>query len=176
MPHATLGTLLRSLLDELDSAVADAYANAGLAYKPRFTPIIRTLARLGPMRIKDIADGTGISHSAVSQTVSALVAGNWVVLKPGLDNRERIVHLTKFALAKMPRLERHWAVTAEAAASLSEDIGLPLEQVLRRALGALADVSFAERLERADSSTNGMNGDRVATPDTPKTKRTRKIS
>lgn len=148
--HATLGTLLRTLLDQLDSAVAGAYAESGLDYKPRYTPVVRALARGGPSRIKDIATGMGVSHSAVSQTVSALARAKWVTLKPGADSRERIVHLTPYAKARLPHLEQHWTRTARAAASLDRDIGLSLEEVLRDALAVLQRQSFAERIKAAD--------------------------
>lgn len=165
MQHATLGTLLRSLLDALDPAVADAYAAADLDYKPRFTPVIRALARHGPMRIKDIAEGSGLSHSAVSQTVSALAAGKWIKLEAGADGRERIVHLTQYASARLAALEKQWKITAMAAASLTDDIGLPLEEVLRKALEALQKKSFAARLEEARlSDANGGKKGRARKP------------
>ncbi|MGN6223803.1 MarR family winged helix-turn-helix transcriptional regulator [Pseudoxanthomonas sp.] len=148
-PHATLGTLLRTLIDQLDSAVAEAYSASGLDYKPRFTPIIRALSQHGPARIKDIADGMGVSHSAVSQTISALVRARWVKLQPGEDSRERIAHLTPYAKARLPLLEQHWANTAKAAASLNRDIGLSLEEVLRSALKALQEQSFEDRIRDA---------------------------
>ncbi|WP_324902840.1 MarR family winged helix-turn-helix transcriptional regulator [Lysobacter sp.] len=149
MPNATLGTLLRSLLDELDPAVEAEYANLGLDFRPRFTPVIRALMQEGPSRIKDIAAGTGLTHSAVSQTISALIERDWVRLETGQDSRERIVHLTDYARSQLPRLKKQWAATARAAASLNEDIGMPLEQVLRSALAALEKKSFAERLKKA---------------------------
>lgn len=150
MPDATLGTLLRSLLEALDPAVEAQYNALGLDYRPRFTPVIRALDREGPMRIKDIATRSGVSHSAVSQTVSALVARNWVVLKAGEDSRERIVHLTDDAITRLPRLKRQWRATASAAASLDDDLGFSLEQVLRDALTALEKESFGSRLQRAN--------------------------
>ncbi|MCL7715247.1 MarR family winged helix-turn-helix transcriptional regulator [Stenotrophomonas mori] len=149
MAHATLGTLLRALIEQLDSAVAGAYADAGLDYKPRYTPIIRALAKRGPMRMKDIAVGIGVSHSAVSQSIGALVRGQWVELRPGADSRERIVHLTATARARLPLLRRHWAATAMAAASLDDDLGLCLEEVLRNALQALQARPFEARIREA---------------------------
>lgn len=148
-PDATLGTLLRSLLDELDPAVAAQYEALGLDYRPRFTPVIRALAKTGPMRIKDIAVQSGLTHSAVSQTVTALVERNWVTLVAGDDSRERIVHLTDYAVEQLPRLKQQWRATAKAAASLDSDLGLSLEQVLREALAALERENFASRLNRA---------------------------
>lgn len=148
-PNATLGTLLRLLLDELDPAVAAQYEALGLDYRPRFTPVIRTLANAGPMRIKDIAVQSGLTHSAVSQTVTGLVERNWVALAIGDDSRERIVHLTDYAVAQLPRLKQQWRATAKAAASLDSDLGFSLEQVLREALAALGRESFVSRLARA---------------------------
>ncbi|WP_317616468.1 MarR family transcriptional regulator [Luteimonas gilva] len=151
------------MLDALDPAVADAYAAAGLDYKPRYTPIVRALARHGPMRIKDIAQGSGLSHSAVSQTVSALAAAKWVELKAGADGRERIVHLTRYAVSRMAALERQWEITAMAAASLNDDIGQPLEVVLRKALQVLEEKSFAARLEDARNTAKDGKKKRPAT-------------
>lgn len=161
-PHATLGTLLRALIDQLDSSVAEAYSSSGLDYKPRYTPVIRALWLDGPLRIKDIAQRMGVSHSAVSQTVSALAAGRWVKLEPGTDSRERIVHLTTYAKDKLPALQRHWQATAEAAAGLSEDIGQSLEDVLSSALQALERRPFGERLREAHASLPAKGRDASA--------------
>jgi len=147
--HSSLGTLLRSLVDELDSAVAGAYRDAGLDYKPRYTPVIRALAEHGPLRIKDIAEGMGVSHSAVSQTVSALVRKKWVKLELGDDSRERIVHLTRFAKARLPLLEAQWSATTAAAASLDDTLGFSLEEALRSALAALRETPFSARIAHA---------------------------
>jgi DNA-binding MarR family transcriptional regulator len=146
---ATLGTLLRSLIDALDGDVERAYAEAGLDFRPRFTPVVRLLAAGDPLRIKDLAAGVGLSHSALSQTVGQLAARGWVELEPGVDGRERVVRLTSQARAALPQLERHWAATAGAAASLNQDLGLDLEDVVRRALEALQDKPFRARIAEA---------------------------
>lgn len=146
-PNATLGTLLRALLDRLDPEVEAAYRAAGLDFRPRFTPVLRALVEQGPQRIKDISVASGLSHSAVSQTVAALQARNWVRLVSGKDGRERIVHLTRASRARLPALREQWARTARAAASLDADLGHPLEDVLRQALHALETRSFGERMD-----------------------------
>lgn len=152
-PNATLGTLLRTLLDRLDPDVEAAYRSAGLDFRPRFTPVLRALVEHGPQRIKDIATASGQTHSAVSQTVSALQARDWVRLVPGKDSRERIVHLTSSAQARLPALRTQWARTARAAASLDADLGQSLEEVLRRALQALEARSFGERMGERHTDT-----------------------
>lgn len=142
----TLGTLLRALLDRLDPAVERAYAEAGLDLRPRFTPVIRVLAASGPVNIKQVAEQCRLSHSALSQTVSAMVARGWVRTTRGADARERILHLTPKARRALPLLQAQWQATAEAAASLDRDLGLPLADVLARALDALEREPFDQRI------------------------------
>ncbi|MCF3478725.1 MarR family transcriptional regulator [Stenotrophomonas maltophilia] len=149
LQHATLGTLLRALLDQLDPAVEQAYRDLQLDYRPRYTPVLRTLMAQGPCRIKDLASACGLSHSALSQTVAAMVRDGWLHACSGDDGRERILQLSPRAQRAMPALQAQWQATARAARSLDTDLGQPLEQVLRDALAALAQRPFAQRLQDA---------------------------
>ena len=50
---ALLGTRLRHLLELLDGDVAAVYADLGLTgFRPRFTPVLIALDRLGPASIR----------------------------------------------------------------------------------------------------------------------------
>lgn len=149
LQHATLGTLLRALLDQLDPAVEQAYRDLQLDYRPRYTPVLRTLMAQGPCRIKDLASACGLSHSALSQTVAAMVRDGWLHASSSDDGRERILQLSPRAQRAMPALQAQWQATARAARSLDADLGQPLEQVLRDALAALAQRPFAQRLQDA---------------------------
>lgn len=153
-----LGSLLRALLERLDPAVERAYRARGLDYRPRFTPVIRALARERSLRIKDIAQAQGLSHSAVSQTVTALVEQGWVTATLGKDGRERWLHLTPKARSALPLLEAQWRDTAAAAESLSRDLGLPLEEILRRALETLERVPFEARIDQARVARESGSG------------------
>lgn len=147
--QATLGTLLRALLDQLDPAVERAYADLGLHFRPRFTPVVRVLRDAGPVRIKEVAERCGLSHSALSQTVSAMVAEGWIKVAQGADARERVLRLTAKANRALPLLEAQWQATAQAARSLSGDVGVSLEDTLATALRALQQRSFDERIREA---------------------------
>lgn len=149
LQHATLGTLLRALLDQLDPAVEQAYRDLQLDYRPRYTPVLRTLMAQGPCRIKDLALACGLSHSALSQTVAAMVRDGWLHRVIGEDSRERILQLSPHALRAVPALQAQWQATAHAARSLEADLGQSLEQVLRSALQALEQRPFAQRLREA---------------------------
>lgn len=160
MPHSlrTHGVLLRRLIEHLDGAVEQLYVHAGLDYRPRYTPIVRALLNDGPTTLRGLSTRTGVTHSAISQTVAQMAARGWVALEPGTDARERIVALTPFALERLPLLERCWAATDVASHSLDEDIGQPLADVLVEALDALQRKPLADRLTAALSATPSNSG------------------
>lgn len=131
----------------LDGAVEQAYARSGLNYRPRYTPIMRALLDLGPASIRAISLRAGITHSAVSQTVSQMAKHGLVRLKPGGDARERIVVFTRAAEAMVPALQRQWQATNAAAQALDDELSSPLTALLRETVAALERQSFAERIE-----------------------------
>ena len=153
----THGVLLRRLIDHLDGAVEQSYVNAGLDYRPRFTPILRALLNEGPATLRALSRRTGVSHSAVSQTITQMAARGWVSLEPGADARERIATLTPFAMTNLPRLEQCWAATDAASRSLDEDLGQPLADILSRALEALDRRPLSDRLLAASSPVSGAD-------------------
>lgn len=153
----THGVLLRRLIDHLDGAVEQTYADAGLDYRPRFTPILRALLNSGPATLRALSRLTGVSHSAVSQTITQMAARGWVSLEAGADARERIVTLTPFTMERLPRLEQCWAATDAASRSLDEDLGQPFADILIRALEALERRPLADRLAAAFSPNHGVD-------------------
>lgn len=145
-PTNQLGTLLRDLIDRLDGDVEQRYRDDGLDYRPRFTPAVRALDRLGPASIAAIARQAGMRHSAVSQTIAQMQRQGLVAYAPGSDGRERIVAPTPTLTAILPRLARHWAATNAAAAALEAELPYPLAETLLAAAEALDRHSFADRI------------------------------
>lgn len=152
MHSATLGTLLRRLIDALDGAVEQSYADAGLDYRPRYTPVVRALLDEGPMTIRALSARTGVTHSAMGQTVNQMAAHGLAVLTVGGDARERIVALTPRAEQLVPQLQRLWASTEAAARTLDDELGLSLPGVIQQALKLLDETPFPDRLRAASSS------------------------
>ncbi|AXK36232.1 MarR family transcriptional regulator [Streptomyces armeniacus] len=143
-----LGTRLRHLLDLMEADVAAVYADLGLpdGYRPRFTPVIRTLAATGPLPIRDLATAIGVTHSAASQTVAQLVKRGLVDTAPGTDARQRVVRLTAAAEPLLPALEAEWAATSAAAAQFEEELPYPLSRLIGEALEALRRRPMRERI------------------------------
>ncbi|HEY8790055.1 MAG TPA: MarR family transcriptional regulator [Actinopolymorphaceae bacterium] len=135
------------LLGSLDRDIAEVYAEAGLAdFRPRFTgPLIR-LGRRGPMTIQQLADLAEVTHSAMSQTVTAMRAAGFVESAVGPDSRTRLVALTDRARSVVPFLEAEWRATEMALLELEAEVPYALSQAARDIGAALTGRPFAERL------------------------------
>jgi len=142
-----LGTLLRHVLDQMDGDVATVLADLGTpGFRPRFTPVVRALVTLGPVPIRDLARAIAVSHSAASQTVAQMARRGFVVLQPGEDARQRVVHLTPKAASLLPRIEAEWAATASAAAELDAELPFPFTDLVPAIAAALERRSFRQRI------------------------------
>lgn len=142
-----LGTLLRHVLDTMDADIATVLADLGTAgYRPRFSPVVRALVALGPVPIRDLARAIAVTHSAASQTVAQMAERGFVILKPGADARQRVVHLTAEARALLPKIEAEWEATASAAAELDSELPFPLSDLVPAIAAALARRSFRQRM------------------------------
>jgi DNA-binding MarR family transcriptional regulator len=147
---ALLGTRLRHLLELLDRDVAAVYTDLGLdGFRPRFAPIIRTLASDGPSSIRDLAHAIGVTHSAASQTVAEMSKQELVTLTPGEDARHRIVGLTPKAERLLSTVQAEWAATAAAAAALEAELSFPLSRLIDEAVDALRRQPMRQRIAAA---------------------------
>lgn len=146
MATTTLGTLLRHLIELLDGAVEQGYQEAGLNYRPRYTPIVRALLAHGPSSIRKIAQQAKITHSAASQTIAHMAENGLVILEVGNDARERRVAFSPAALEMMPLVQDCWRATEAAARDLERELETPLAEVIRDAIRALDSRSFGDRI------------------------------
>lgn len=148
-----LGTQLRHLIELLDGAVAAAYAEEGIDYRPRYTPVMRALADGQACTVGQIAAAAGITQPAATQTVALMQKHGLVVTTPApTDARQKIVRLSEGGQALLPRLTRCWQATSAAAASLDADLPHPLSDTLAQAIAALEQRPFGARIRAARSS------------------------
>jgi DNA-binding MarR family transcriptional regulator len=138
---------LRVLLAAMDRDIGRLYEERALEMvRPRFVmPLIR-LGRSGPMTIRQLAAGLHVTHSAMSQTVSALRRDGLVRTVTGSDARTREVALTAKARELVPFLEAEWRATERAVAELEDEIPYPLSQVVKDIESALEQRSFHDRI------------------------------
>jgi DNA-binding MarR family transcriptional regulator len=147
VPARALGTELRTLFERMDADVGAALAELGLAgYRSRFSPVVRVLAETGPVSVRELAVATGVTHSAASQTVAAMVRSGWAAQRVGADARERIVELTDATRAALPAIRAEWEVTAGALAALDAELPYPLSTFVADLRAALERASFRQRM------------------------------
>ena len=150
MKKSSLGTQLRHLIELLDGAVGAAYEEAGLRYRPRYTPVMRVLMAQDAVSIGGIAAAAGITQPAATQTVALMIKEGLVFASAGPeDGRQRLIQLTAQGRAMLPAIQRCWQATAGAAASLDADLPFPLSQVLAHAITALESKPFGARIREA---------------------------
>src|SRR3954451_6434123 len=138
---------LKDLLDAMDGDIAQLYAERGVhGVRPRFSMALIKLRRRGPLTIKELAALTGVTHSAMSQTVSVLRAEGLVTTEPGPDARTRRVALTAKGEGVVPFLEAEWRAPEQAVAELESEVPYPLAAVVRDLNAALAIRSFHDRM------------------------------
>lgn len=145
-----LGTQLRHLIELLDGAVAASYEAAGIDYRPRYTPVMRALAQGGARTVGQIAEAAGITQPAATQTVALMLKEGLVATTPSpTDARQKLVRLAPRGRALLPQLQRCWAATGAAAASLDADLAYPLSELLAQAIDVLGRQPFGERIRVA---------------------------
>jgi DNA-binding MarR family transcriptional regulator len=138
---------LKDLLDAMDGDIAQLYAERGVhGVRPRFSMALIKLRHRGPLTIKELAALTGVTHSAMSQTVSALRVEGLVTTQAGPDARTRQVALTDKGAAVVPFLEAEWRATEEAVAELDAEVPYPLTGVVRDLRDALERRPFRDRI------------------------------
>ena len=144
-----LGTQLRHLIDLLDGDVAQAYQDAGLEYRPRYTPVMRALQAMESASIGQIAEAAGITQPAATQTVELMKKQGLVSVEPGVDGRRRLVRLSAHGKALLPALQTCWAATRAAADDLDAQLATPLSGCLAEAIAALQERPFGARIREA---------------------------
>lgn len=140
---------MRHLIELLDGDVAQSYTDAGLDYRPRYTPVMRVLQQHGAAPIGRIAETCGLTQPAVTQTVGLMKRKGLVDVSTGADGRQRLVSLTQSGQALLVDAAACWSATAAAADQLDAELVVPLSRCLAESIKALKSRSFAARIRDA---------------------------
>lgn len=148
-----LGTRLRAVLDAMDADVARTLVDLGLTdYRTRYSPVLRAIADGGPRSIRELATAIGVTHSAISQTVTEMARRGLVELVAGADARQRVVHATTKAKRLMPKIDAEWAATQVATSALDAELSAPLATIVAELTAALEARPFRQRIADAAST------------------------
>ncbi|WP_432564299.1 MarR family winged helix-turn-helix transcriptional regulator [Kineococcus sp. SYSU DK003] len=137
------------LIAAMDEEIARLYAERGLGHvRPRFVLPLLRLHHDGPVTVGALAASTGVTHSAMSQTVSAMRSAGLVDSAPGPDARTRTVDLTDAARDLVGFLDAEWRATEAAWDEVQAGLSTPLQQVVEEMTAALQRESFRDRIAR----------------------------
>jgi DNA-binding MarR family transcriptional regulator len=136
----------------LDGDVERTYREAGLDYRARFTPLMRVLFERPDASIRELADATGLTHSAASQTAQQMRRAGLVEPRRSRDGRERRLLASGRARELQPLLEARWRATKTAADALDAELPHPLSNSLDHAIAAVQRKSFFDRIAEAESA------------------------
>lgn len=144
----TFGTQVRRLLELLDGDVVKFYEEAGLDYRPRYTPVMRLLLRKGPMTVGELAQSSGLTQPAVSQTLREMKKSGLIEDQATADKRVRRIALSPHGESLRASLEAQWAATNAAGETLNTGLSYPLSDLLAEAIESLEADPFADRIRR----------------------------
>ena len=156
---------LRQLLNDMDDDIGRLYAERGVAgVRPRFSMTLIKLRHLGPLTIRQLAAEVEVTHSAMSQTITAMRVAGLVESTAGADARTRTISLTDKGRALEPFLADEWRATEAALAELDAEIPYPITRVISDMAEALQHRSFHDRIvdhltPTADPATDGERRD-----------------
>jgi DNA-binding MarR family transcriptional regulator len=138
---------LHVVLREFDRGIEQAYATLGVeGVRPRFSMALMFLELAGPMTIRGLATECGVTHSAMSQSVTEMRKAGLVESATGRDKRSRVVTLTASGRAVVPTLRAEWDATEAALAELEAELPYPPSRLASDLTAALERRAFSERL------------------------------
>ena len=141
---------VHELFRRVDSGIAELYERIGVTdVRPRYSATLMFLDD-GPMTIRQLAFDCGVTHSAMSQTVTAMKEAGLVASVPSPDDgRQRLVSLTAKGSGLVPLLRAEWAATEKALAQLEAETSFPLSALAEELHAALDRKAFADRAAEA---------------------------
>jgi DNA-binding MarR family transcriptional regulator len=137
---------MRELHEQMDAGIAEVYAERGIVgVRPRFSAAIMFLEG-GPLSIRELAREVGVTHSAMSQTVTAMSKDGLIRSAPGADARNRMIELTAAGRELVVPLRNEWFASEDVLADIDSELSTPLGELIIEIRAALARRPFADRL------------------------------
>ncbi len=147
-----IGTRCRRIFERLSAEMDKVYKSENVDMSVREFPIVYCIVNRGPMTIADIQQLSGLSHSAVSQTVKKLASKNILFLKAGEDARSRIVDLTDEGQRLIAKLTPIWQTSKDAMMTVLNECDTNILDAFANYESALARKSFTQRYHEQKSA------------------------
>ena len=144
---AAFGTRLRRLSERLDREVETIYRAEGIAFQPRWFPIVAALSEVGEASVGELAAQLGITHAAISQVRAELITGGVVRVKSDrADKRRQILALSSKGRRYAENLRPLWHSIAVASEALIAEAAPDILTALSNIEIALDRETMMERI------------------------------
>lgn len=140
-----IGTRCRRIFEMLSIEMDKIYQNEGVDIGMREFPILYCLYLKGPLLIADIQKLTGLSHSAVSQTIKKLSGKEYLWLRTADDARSKIVVFSDRGEKLIAKLTPIWAVAERAMSDVIGDCDHNMLEAMDDYEEALKQKPFTQR-------------------------------
>lgn len=139
---------IKTVKQRMDDGIAGAYERLGIeGVRPRFSMAVMFLDDR-ELSIRELAERCGVTHSAMSQSVSAMRKAGLVESEPGTDARSRVVSLTSRGREVAAVFWREWYATEAAVREVAAEAGVDLDEIAAGMDAALDRESFTDRVLR----------------------------
>jgi DNA-binding MarR family transcriptional regulator len=118
---------LRRLGDRLKAEATKLYRVYGIEFNDSWFLVALALSDRGEISVTEIAEAFGISHAAISQTVTAMERKGLLVRYPDeRDSRRTLLELTQEGRSEVELLRPIWQVIGECTDEMIASTGIDL--------------------------------------------------
>lgn len=137
---------IQQVFQRVNEGIAELYERVGVTdVRPRYSMALMFLDD-GPLSIRQLAFDCKVSHSAMSQTISAMKSVGLVAsVTSREDARRRVISLTDKGRGFVPLLRAEWAATEAVIAQLEAETPYQLSQLAEELHAALDRKPFVDR-------------------------------
>ncbi len=140
-----IGTRCRRIYERLSGEMDAIYKDENVNMSVREFPIVYCVLHRGPLTIADIQKLSGLSHSAVSQTVKKLVSKNILSLNPGEDARSKIVQFSDEGKRLIEKLKPIWELSTQVMVGVIRECDTNILEAFGDFERVLDQQSFTQR-------------------------------
>ncbi len=142
-----IATRLKRLSEWLSKGVARLYHDLDLEFEPRWFVLTSALSRFGRLSITELADTTGLSHTAVNQLTSEMLARKLLISsRDKTDDRRRLLQLSKKGRDVVAALEPVWQGIRKCAEEVLNATGQDMMSAIESIEEQLAELDMYDRV------------------------------
>jgi DNA-binding MarR family transcriptional regulator len=143
-----LATRLQRLSEQLRKDGLQIYQSAGIAFEPKWFPVIYVLNKTSPLSVGEVAARIGYTHPSTISLLKELEKQRLVSSEPDkIDSRKRLISLTAEAGELILQMQPVWEKMTNALTELTATSN-NLMQALNEVEGQMERESFLERTRR----------------------------